>query len=67
MKGFSEEIADHLFRGTTLNREISNVKAVGDETETEIEMLAALVLPDLRPLFSRKIALWLSCQRMVSW
>ena len=42
LKGFGEEIADHLFRGTTLNREISNVNAVGDEIETAIEVLGAL-------------------------
>ena len=42
LEGFSEEIADHLFCGTILNREISNVDAVGDEIETAIEVLGAL-------------------------
>ena len=42
MKGFREEISDHLFCRTILDRKIVVVDAVGDEVESAIEMLGSL-------------------------
>ena len=49
LKGFSEEISDHLFCGTILDRKIVVVDAVGDEVESAIEMLGSVVCRLLRP------------------
>jgi hypothetical protein len=40
LQGFSEEVADHLFSGTILNREFTGVDAVGDEIETTVEVFS---------------------------
>ena len=42
LQGFGEEISDHLFSRTIVDREFIGIDAVGDEVETTVEMFGSL-------------------------
>jgi hypothetical protein len=57
LQGLREEVADHLFGRTILDREFIGIDSVGDEVESAVEMFSSLAAGLATILFEEDCAL----------